>query len=218
MHFVRYKKNRCLDKKSKRENYVRNFKNVIREVKETSYLSEFLEEPVDIEIIKDCIMTAATAPSGADKQPWHFSIVVDPAMKKKIREESEKIEKEFYESKITKEWQEDLNKLTLTWEKPFLTQAPCLIVIFKEFYKELKNGIIDKNYYVNESIGISIGFLINALHNAGYASLTYTPAPVMFLRDLLKRPSGETPVMVLVVGKPDPNYSLPVLTKKLLMK
>lgn len=159
-------------------------------------------------------MTAATAPSGADKQPWHFSIVVDPAMKKKIREESEKIEKEFYESKITKEWQEDLNKLTLTWEKPFLTQAPCLIVIFKEFYKELENGIIDKNYYVNESIGISIGFLINALHNAGYASLTYTPAPVMFLRDLLKRPSGETPVMVLVVGKPDPNYSLPVLTKK----
>lgn len=175
---------------------------------------EFLEEPVDIEIIKDCIMTAATAPSGADKQSWHFSIVVDPAMKKKIREESEKIEKEFYELKITKEWQEDLNKLTLTWEKPFLTQAPCLIVIFKEFYKELENGIIDKNYYVNESIGISIGFLINALHNAGYASLTYTPAPVMFLKDLLKRPSGETPVMVLVVGKPDPNYSLPVLTKK----
>lgn len=189
-------------------------KTLLEKSKKRRTYREFLEEPVDIEIIKDCIVTAATAPSGADKQPWHFSIVVDPAMKKKIREESEKIEKEFYESKITKEWQEDLNKLTLTWEKPFLTQAPCLIVIFKEFYKELENGIIDKNYYVNESIAISIGFLINALHNAGYASLTYTPAPVMFLRDLLKRPSGETPVMVLVVGKPDPNYSLPVLTKK----
>ncbi|AVQ29194.1 nitroreductase family protein [Fusobacterium ulcerans] len=189
-------------------------KTLLEKSKKRRTYREFLEEPVDIEIIKDCIMTAATAPSGADKQPWHFSIVVDPAMKKKIREESEKIEKEFYESKITKEWQEDLNKLTLTWEKPFLTQAPCLIVIFKEFYKELENGIIDKNYYVNESIGISIGFLINALHNAGYASLTYTPAPVMFLRDLLKRPSGKTPVMVLVVGKPGPNYSLPVLTKK----
>lgn len=185
-------------------------KTLLEKSKKRRTYREFLEEPVDIEIIKDCIVTAATAPSGADKQPWHFSIVVDPAMKKKIREESEKIEKEFYESKITKEWQEDLNKLTLTWEKPFLTQAPCLIVIFKEFYKELENGIIDKNYYVNESIG----FLINALHNAGYASLTYTPAPIMFLRDLLKRPSGETPVMVLVVGKPDPNYSLPVLTKK----
>lgn len=189
-------------------------KTLLEKSKKRRTYREFLEEPVDIEIIKDCIVTAATAPSGADKQPWHFSIVVDPAMKKKIREESEKIEKEFYESKITKEWQEDLNKLTLTWEKPFLTQAPCLIVIFKEFYKELENGIIDKNYYVNESIGISIGFLINALHNAGYASLTYTPAPIMFLRDLLKRPSGETPVMVLVVRKPDPNYSLPVLTKK----
>lgn len=189
-------------------------KTLLEKSKKRRTYREFLEEPVDIEIIKDCIVTAATAPSGADKQPWHFSIVVDPAMKKKIREESEKIEKEFYESKITKEWQEDLNKLTLTWEKPFLTQAPCLIVIFKEFYKELENGIIDKNYYVNESIGISIGFLINALHNAGYASLTYTPAPIMFLRDLLKRPSGETPVMVLVVGKPDRNYSLPVLTKK----
>ena len=189
-------------------------KTLLEKSKKRRTYREFLEEPVDIEIIKDCIVTAATAPSGADKQPWHFSIVVDPAMKKKIREESEKIEKEFYELKITKEWQEDLNKLTLTWEKPFLTQAPCLIVIFKEFYKELENGIIDKNYYVNESIGISIGFLINALHNAGYASLTYTPAPVMFLKDLLKRPSGETPVMVLVVGKPDPNYSLPVLTKK----
>ena len=189
-------------------------KTLLEKSKKRRTYREFLEEPVDIEIIKDCIMTAATAPSGADKQPWHFSIVVDPAMKKKIREESEKIEKEFYELKITIEWQEDLNKLTLTWEKHFLTQAPCLIVIFKEFYKELENGIIDKNYYVNESIGISIGFLINALHNAGYASLTYTPAPVMFLRDLLKRPSGETPVMVLVVGKPDPNYSLPVLTKK----
>ena len=155
---------------------------------------QFLEEPVDIDIIKDCIMTAATAPSGADKQPWHFSIIIDPVMKEKIREESEKIEKEFYDSKITK--------------------APCLIVIFKEFYKENSDGTLDKNYYVNESIGISIGFLINALHNAGYASLTYTPAPMMFLRDLLKRPSGETPVMILVVGKPDPSYSLPLLTKK----
>lgn len=134
-------------------------KTLLEKSKKRRTYREFLEDPVDIEIIKDCIMTAATAPSGADKQPWHFSIVVDSAMKKKIREESEKIEKEFYESKITKEWQEDLNKLTLTWEKPFLTQAPCLIVIFKEFYKELENGIIDKNYYVNESIGISIGFL-----------------------------------------------------------
>lgn len=93
-------------------------------------------------------------------------------------------------------------------------QAPCLIVIFKEWYKTLEDGTKDQNYYVNESIGISIGFLINALRNAGLASLTYTPAPPTFLRTLLGRPEEETLVMVLVVGKPDPNYKLPILKKK----
>lgn len=175
---------------------------------------KFLPEPIDMEVIKNCVLTAGTAPNGADKQPWHFSIVTDPSMKQKIREEAEKVEKHFYESQITDEWQADLDKLSVTWEKPFLTEAPCLIVIFKEYYRILEDGVKDKNYYVNESIGISIGFLINALRNAGLASLTYTPAPPTFLRNLLGRPEGETPVMVLVVGKPDPAYELPKLTKK----
>ena len=167
-----------------------------------------------METIKNCIMTAGTAPSGANKQPWKFIIITDQEMKNKIREKSEEIEKEFYNKKISSEWQDDLNKFKLNWEKQFLSEAPCLIVIFKEFYKELRNGELDKNYYVNESVGISIGFLINALHNSGYASLTYTPAPMLFLRDLLERPEGETPVMVLAVGKPSPNYELPKITKK----
>lgn len=175
---------------------------------------EFLPEPVDMDKIKDCILTAGTAPSGADKQPWHFTVVTDPEMKKKIRIEAEKVEKDFYENKISEEWRADLKKLKTCWEKPFLTEAPCLIVIFKEFYRILPDGTKDMNYYVNESSGISIGFLINALRNAGYASLTYTPAPPNFLRTLLKRPEGETPVMVLCVGKPDPAYELPVLRKK----
>lgn len=175
---------------------------------------EFLPEPIDMEVIRNCVLTAGTAPNGADKQPWHFSIVTDPAMKAKIREKAEKVEKKFYESKITDEWRADLDKPSVTWEKPFLTEAPCLIVIFKEWYKTLEDGTKDQNYYVNESVGISIGFLINALHNAGLASLTYTPAPPTFLRTLLGRPEGETPVMVLVVGKPDPGYKLPVLKKK----
>lgn len=175
---------------------------------------EFLPEPVDMDKIKDCILTAGTAPSGADKQPWHFTVVTDPEMKKKIRIEAEKVEKDFYENKISEEWRADLKKLKTYWEKPFLTEAPCLIVIFKEFYRILPDGTKDMNYYVNESSGISIGFLINALRNAGYASLTYTPAPPNFLRTLLKRPEGETPVMVLCVGKPDPAYELPVLRKK----
>lgn len=135
-------------------------------------------------------------------------------MKKAIRKESEAVEKQFYESKITEEWQSDLNKLNVNWEKPFLTEAPCLIVIFKENYRLLEDGSKDMNYYVNESVGIATGLLINALRNAGLVSLTYTPAPPTFLRTLLGRPEGEVPVMVLVTGKPDPNYELPVLKKK----
>ena len=181
--------------------------------KRRSYRS-FLPDPIDMEVIKNCVLTAGTAPNGADKQPWHFSIVTDPDMKRRIREESEKVEKKFYDDMITDKWRSDLAKLSVNYEKPFLTQAPCLIVIFKEQYRVLEDGTKDKNYYVNESVGISIGFLIHALHNAGLASLTYTPAPPAFLRDLLGRPEGEVPVMVLVVGKPDPNYELPKLKKK----
>lgn len=189
-------------------------KELLEESKKRRTYREFLTEPVDLEVIKDCVLTAGTAPSGADKQPWHFSVVVNPEMKRKINDACEAVEKDFYENKISKEWFDDLKKLNISWKKPFLMQAPCLIVIFKEYYKKLEDGTLDKNYYVNESVGISIGFLINALRNAGYASLTYTPAPPMFLRDILGRPEGETPVMVLVVGKPDPNYNLPILKKK----
>ena len=189
-------------------------KKLLEESRKRRTYRKFLPDPIDMEVIKNCVLTAGTAPSGADKQPWHFSIVTDPAMKQRIREESEKVEKSFYDNMITEEWQADLNKLSVNWEKPFLTEAPCLIVIFKEYYSIQEDGTKDKNYYVNESIGISIGLLINAIRNAGLASLTYTPAPPTFLRDLLGRPEGETPVMVLVVGKPDPDYELPVLKKK----
>lgn len=189
-------------------------KKLLEKARQRRTYRKFLDEAVDLDTIKDCILTAGTAPSGANKQPWHFCVVTDSEMKAKIREKSEEIEKEFYEEKISKEWQSDLNKFELSYQKPFLTEAPCLIVIFKEYYKETGKGEIDKNYYVNESMGISIGFLINALHNAGYASLTYTPAPMMFLRDMLKRPEGETPVMVLAVGKGSPEYKLPSITKK----
>lgn len=189
-------------------------KKLLEESRKRRTYRKFLPDPIDMEVIKNCVLTAGTAPSGADKQPWHFSIVTDPTMKQRIREESEKVEKNFYDNMITEEWQADLNKLSVNWEKPFLTEAPCLIVIFKEYYSIQEDGTKDKNYYVNESIGISIGMLINAIRNAGLASLTYTPAPPTFLRDLLGRPEGETPVMVLVVGKPDPDYELPVLKKK----
>lgn len=191
-------------------------KRLLDESRKRRSYRQFLDEPINLEIIKNCISTAATAPSGADKQPWHFSVITDPEMKQKLRDQAEKVEKAFYEEKISQEWQADLNKLNVTYQKPFLTDAPCLIVIFKAFYQLQEDGGKDKNYYVTESVGIATGFLINALRNAGYASLTYTPAPPTFLRTLLNRPEGETAMMVLCVGKPDPQYDLPTLKKKTL--
>ncbi len=191
--------------------------NKSRELLEESRLRrsyrQFIKEEIDIETIKDCIMTASTAPSGADKQPWFFNIITNQAVKEKLRNKAEEIEKEFYEKRITKDWQKDLDKLEVTTSKPFLTEAPCLIVIYKKMY-QIKEGIKDLNYYPNESVGIAIGLLINALRNAGYSSLTYTPAPMTFLLEMFNRPEGEIPVMILAVGKADLSYKLPMLKKK----
>ena len=189
-------------------------KQLLEESRQRRSYRKFLPEAVDLDVIRDCIMTAGTAPSGANLQPWHYAVVVDGEIKARIREAAEAVEREFYERKISDKWREDLEHLKVDAEKPFLTEAPCLIVVFEENYRVGENGEHLPNYYVPTSVGISLGMLINALRNAGYASLTYTPAPPTFLRDLLGRPKNETPVMVLVVGKPDPGYALPELTKK----
>ena len=175
---------------------------------------KFLPDPVDRTVLETCLLTAGTAPSGANKQPWHFCVVTDPAMKEKIRAGSEAVEREFYAGRITDAWRHDLEGLALAVEKPFLTEAPCLIVVFKEWWRPGADGEQEKNYYVTESACLATGLLINALRNAGYASLIYTPAPPTFLRELLGRPEGETPVMVLCVGRPDPSYELPAITRK----
>lgn len=175
---------------------------------------KFLPEPVDPEVIRNCIMTAATAPSGANKQPWHFCVVTDQEWKDRVRAASDETEKAFYESKITDAWAADLEKLNLSWQKPFLSEAPCLIVIFKKYYQILEDGTKDMNYYVPESVGIATGLLINALRNVGLAALTYTPAPNDFLKEMFDRPEGEKCEMILVVGRPDPEYELPELTHK----
>jgi iodotyrosine deiodinase len=175
---------------------------------------KFLKCNIDKSTIEDWIMTASTAPSGANKQPWYFCVVTDDKIKRIIREQAEKIEESFYKEKISDEWREDLKPLKTNWSKPFLTEASCLIVIFKENYKVNSEGKKEKNYYVNESVGIAIGLLINAIRNSGYESLTYTPAPMMFLKKIFNRPEGESPVMILVVGKGDPSYELPCIKKK----
>ena len=162
----------------------------------------FSNTDISIDAVKNCIRIAGSAPSGANMQPWSFVLITDNEMKKKIRKEAEKIEKTFYETKISDEWRKDLEPLKTNWEKPFLTEAPCIICIFLKRYDFDSTGNKKKVYYPNESVGIATGFLISALHQAGLSSLTYTPAPMSFLSRLLKRPENERPYLILPVGYP----------------
>ena len=166
------------------------------------------------EIIENIVLTAGTAPSGANKQPWTYVIVDDPLLKKQIREAAEKEEKEFYDNRITEEWRRDLEHLGTGWEKPYLELAPYLIVAFKQDYGLDNQGNKSKHYYVNESMGISLGFLISAIHHAGLVTLTHTPNPMTFIRDILHRPKNEKPVVILPVGFPDENAVVPNIHRK----
>ena len=183
------------------------------QMKKRRTVRDFSDKPVPVEVIKNAIRVAASAPSGANKQPWHFTIVQDPAMKKKIRIASEKEEKEFYTHRAPDQWLEDLNQFGTDWRKPFLEIAPYLIVVFKKNF-DLSGDRKRKNYYVNESVGIASGFLLTALHHAGLATLTHTPSPMGFLGKILKRPLNEKAVLLVPVGYPASNAEVPRLTKK----
>ena len=175
---------------------------------------EFSDRIVPIDIINNCIKTAASAPSGANKQPWQFVIVRDSGIKTKIREAAEKEEKEFYGHRATKEWLEDLNQFGTDWHKPFLDIAPYLIVVFRKIYDLEDDGTQRKNYYVNESVGIASGFLLAALHHAGLATLTHTPSPMNFLGQILNRPVNEKAFLLIPVGYPANDAEVPDLSKK----
>jgi nitroreductase len=147
-------------------------------------------------------------------QPWHFVVVSVPDVKKQIREGAEKEEREFYERRASNEWLEALAPLGTDWQKPFLEDAPYIIVIFGLSNTILPGGTKRKNYYVTESVGIATGMLITAIHNAGLASLTHTPSPMAFLNKILKRPANERPFLVLVVGYPAEGTAIPDISKK----
>ncbi len=164
---------------------------------------EFSDQPVPLAVIEACIATAGRAPSGANQQPWHFVAVQSPEMKAQIRKAAEVEEEAFYAGGGGDEWIAALEPLGTGVEKPHLTTAPWLIVIFAQRYGERADGSRYKHYYVPESVGIATGFLISALHHAGLSSLTHTPNPMKFLNTLLERPKSEKPVMILVVGHPD---------------
>ena len=174
----------------------------------------FSKESFSINIIKDAIKIAGSAPSGANKQPWHFTIVKDPTLKSKIRSAAEKEEKEFYQNRAPKYWLEDLKKFKTNWKKPFLEEAPFLIIVFKKTFT-LSGKKKIKNYYVNRSVGIASGFLLSSLHNAGLATLTHTPSPMGFLEKLLNRPSNEKANLLIPVGFPSKDAEVPDLKKKL---
>jgi len=173
----------------------------------------FSEKTFPLEILMNCLGAAASAPSGANMQPWHFVVVSDPEIKKRIRAAAEREEREFYSSRATQEWLDDLKPLGTDSEKPFLEKAPYLIVIFEKKYEEI-NGRKKKLYYTKESVGIAAGMLINAIHQSGLASLTHTPSPMNFLNDLCQRPKNEKPFLLLVAGYPAEGTVVPDIQKK----
>jgi len=174
----------------------------------------FSSRPVAKEVLTDCIRAAATAPNGANMQPWHFVVVTNPDIKKQVRAAAEAEEREFYEKRAPQEWLDALAPLGTDSNKPFLEDAPALIVIFAQSYGVLPDGRKVKNYYVAESVGIATGILITAIHQAGLASLTHTPSPMRFLNQILNRPAHEKPFLILVVGYPAPDARVPDIKKK----
>lgn len=171
------------------------------------------DRPISKKTIENLILSASTAPSGAHKQPWTFCAVSSPEIKSKIREAAEKEEYESYQSRMSDRWLEDLKPIGTNWQKPFLEEAPWLIIVFKRAY-ETQGGIKSNNYYVNESVGIACGMLISAIHNAGLVTLTHTPSPMNFLTQILSRPENERPFLLLPVGYPKADALVPDLKRK----
>ena len=175
---------------------------------------EFAPDPVPRELVELAIRTAATAPSGAHRQPWRFVAVADPAVKREIRIAAEAEEKESYEQRMSAEWLAALEPLGTGWEKPFLETAPWLVVVFAELLEIGPDGAKTKNYYVKESVGIACGLFIAALHTMGLATLTHTPSPMAFLPRILGRPENEKPFILFPVGYPAPGCRVPDLVRK----
>ena len=174
---------------------------------------DFSDRPVNRQIIMDCVHAAGTAPSGANHQPWHFVAISNPEFKHRIREAAEFEEEKFYAGGGGDEWIKALEPIGTGASKPHLDIAPWLVVIFAQRYGEFDDGTRYKNYYVPESVGIATGFLIAALHEAGLVCLTHTPNPMRFLNDLLERPASEKPVMIMAIGHPADDATVPAVAK-----
>ncbi len=180
---------------------------------------DYSPEPVPFELIQNAIATAASAPSGANQQPWTFVVVSDPDLKRRMRIAAEAEEKESYERRMSQEWLDVLAPLGTDWHKPHLEIAPYVIVVFRQSYglrSDPETGEVTKvkHYYSEESVGIAVGVLLASLHQAGLATLTHTPSPMGFLSEVLGRPKNERPYVVIPVGYPAPDAKVPRITKK----
>jgi iodotyrosine deiodinase len=175
---------------------------------------QFSSRPIPREVIDDCLRTAGSAPSGANLQPWHFVVVTDAGIKRRIREAAEREEHIFYHERAPKEWLEALAPLGTDEHKPYLETAPYLIAVFAQAYGVTPSGRKFKNYYVMESVGIATGMLISAVHMAGLVALTHTPSPMGFLNSILGRPTHEKAFLLLVVGYPAKDAVVPRISKK----
>jgi nitroreductase len=175
---------------------------------------DFSNRAVAQSVIEDCIMTAASAPSGANQQPWTFVAISDALSKKQIREAAETEEKAFYGGRAPDEWLQALGPIGTDWRKPFLETAPWLIAVFVQRHGTSADGRNTKHYYAAESCGIATGLLIAALHNAGLATLTHTPSPMGFLNTICQRPGNEKPFVLIVTGYPAQGASVPAIERK----
>jgi len=192
--------------------------NFLKILTERRTVREYSTEPVSFELIENAIKAAGTAPSGANQQPWTFVVVSDPAIKREIRLAAEAEEKTSYDGRMSTEWLEALAPLGTDWRKPHLEDAPYLIIVFEQAYglKREADGRERKikHYYVQESVGIAVGFLLASLNQAGLATLTHTPSPMGFLAKVLQRPTNERAYVVIPVGYPAAGAQVPDISKK----
>ncbi len=171
---------------------------------------DFASTPIPLEAVREAVRAAATAPSGANVQPWRFVVVTDPVARRRIREGAEAEEREFYDRRAGEEWLDALAPLGTDADKPFLETAPVLVVVFEVH----RGGGEPRPYYPKESVGIAVGLLLAALHRAGFATLTHTPSPMRFLGEILGRPRNERPFVVIPVGYPAADARVPAITRK----
>ena len=188
-------------------------KSFYNDMKTRRTVREYSDRPIPVEVIKNALLAAGTAPSGANKQPWHFVVVSNQETKKKIREAAEKEERAFYQQRASEEWLNALQPFNTDIKKPFLQTAPFLIIVFSKTFSVDDQGEKHKNYYPLESVGIATGMLITALHLSGLATLTHTPSRMRFLNKILHRPDHERPFLILVTGYPADNTNVPEISK-----